>query len=226
MLTRYRWYRIQLPKGVPSLIKLIADHPMSQDASFGFVETEDALGVLKYRFIWRTNVVVTRFDEEGTPTYEDIASICFTEFAIIHLEGHIILRVENPGRNIRDLLNALESLIGLGFTSKALSFDRVKPTSVFELIETTKIVGLKVVGAVINEDLVARMEFASKQGIQIEKLKALQNIKYKVDSVAYELLHEGIRGQLAIASSGLVKIGGQLAPRLIQLVEQDLPKCI
>ena len=116
------------------------------------------------------------------------------------------LRIENPSRNIRDLLNALESLVGLGFTIKPLTFDKAKPTTVFESVDVTKLVGLKVVGAVIDEDLVARMEFASKQGMIVESIESLDDLRYKVESSVFELIYDGVRGQLVLASSGLIKV--------------------
>jgi hypothetical protein len=224
MLTRYRWYRIQLPRGDFDLPSIIAGRPLTQDTSFGFSRIEGAFDASKFRFLWRTKVVVTRFDDGGTPSYEEVASVSFTDFAIVPVDGTTFLRIENPGRNIRDLLNVLESLVGIGFTSKLLTFDKTKPTTVFESVEATKLVGLKVVGAVIGEDLVARMEFASKQGMIVENMKLLDGLRYNVDSAIFELIYEGVRGQVAFASNGLVKISGQLAPRLVHLIERDLPK--
>jgi hypothetical protein len=167
---------------------------------------------------------VTRFDDGGIPSYEEVASVNFTDFAIVTVGSALFLRVENPGRNMRDLLNALESIVGLGFTSKPLTFDKAKPTTIFKTVEVTKLVGLRVVGAVINDDLVARMEFASKQGMVIENMKLLDGLRYNVDSAVYELIYKGVRGQVAFASSGMVKISGQLAPKLVHLIERDLPK--
>lgn len=224
MLIRYRWYRIQLPRGGFDLPSILSGKPLTQDASFGFSRIEGAIGTSKFRFLCRTKVVVTRFDDEGAPIYEDVASVNFTDFAIIPIDGVMFLRTENPGRTIRDLLNTLESLVGLGFTCKPLTFDKAKPTTIFENVEATKLVGLKVIGAVIDEDLVARMEFASKQGMIIKNMKLLDGLRYKVDSAVFELIYEGIRGQVAFSSSGVVKISGQLAPRLVHLIERDLPK--
>lgn len=226
MLIRYRWYRIQLHRGDFDLYSIVVDRPLTHDVSFGFSRIEGTLGASKFRFLWRTKVVVTRFDDGGVPSYEEVASVSFTDFAIVSVDGVTFLRIENPGRNIRDLLNALESIVGLGFTSKPLTFDKVKPTTVFENVEITKLVGLKVVGAVINEDMVARMEFSSKQGMIVENMKLLDGIRYNVDYAVFELIYEGVRGQIAFASSGMVKVSGQLAPRLVHLIERDLPKLI
>lgn len=226
MITRYRWYRIQLPKDNLDLLSIISDKPLTNETNFGFTQIDGINGIPRFRFIWRTKVVATRFDEEGVPSYEEIASVNFTDFAIVSLDNVIFLRIENPGRNIRDLLNALESTVGLGFTSKSLTFEKVKPTTVFASVQVTKLVGLKIVGAVIDDDLVMRMEIASKQGMIVESIKLLDGLRYKVDSAIYEIIYEGVRGQLAFSSSGLIKVSGQLAPKLVHLIEQDLPKLL
>lgn len=226
MLNRYRWYRIQLPRGVTDLAEIITARPLGPGATYGFSRTEGSTGTQLHRFLWRTKVIVTQFDDAGVPSYQEVASVNFTDFAIIEIDGETFLRIENPGRNIRDLLNALESMVGLGFTSKLLTFEKAKPTTVFESIQAFKLVGLKIVGAVVEEDLVARMEFASKQGMVVEKMKLLEGLRHKVDSATYELVYEGIRGQLAFSSSGAVKVSGQLAPRLVHLIEQDLAKLL
>lgn len=224
MLTRYRWYRIQLPRESADLPALVAKCPFVPAALFGFSRVEGGIGGSTFRFLWRTKVVVTRLDDDGAPVYDEVASVSFTDFAVVVVGAMTYLRIENPGRNIRDLLNALESLAGLGFTAQPMAFDKFKPTAVFEHVHVSKLVGLKVVGAVVDEDLVARMEFASKQGMVVENMKFLEGLRYKVDLAVFELVYEGVRGQMAFAASGAVKISGQLGPKLMHLIEQDLPK--
>jgi hypothetical protein len=222
MPNRYRWYRIQLPSKALDFIEIIESFPLTKDANFGFSRVKGSIGPSIFRFLWRTKIIVTQFDDNGTPSYQEVANVSFTDFAKIDVDRKTFLRIENPGRNIRDLLNALESLFGLGFTCKLMTFEKSKPTTVLENIETVKLIGLKVVGAVIDEDLVARIEFASKQGFVIEQMKLLEGLHYKVDTATYELIYEGIRGQLAVFSNGTIRVSGQLAPRLVELIEQDL----
>jgi hypothetical protein len=224
MLIRYRWYRVQFPSDYVDLPSIIAGKGLMENASFGFTRIEGPMGSEMFRFLYRSKVTVTLFDDDGVPSYEEIASVNFTDFAMISIDDASFLRLENPSRNARDLLNALESLIGLGFTCNPLTFKTIKPTTIFEKVESSKLIGLKVVGAVINNDLVARMEFASKQGMVIEDMKLLDDLRYNVSSSVFEMIFEGIRGQVTFASSGLVKISGQLAPMLVYLIEQDLPR--
>lgn len=226
MVNRYRWYRIQLPRHTTDLAAIITARPLVPDAAYGFAQTVGTTGAALHRFLWRTKVTVTQFDDAGAPAYQEVASVNFTDFAISKIDGEIFLRVENPGRNIRDLLNALEAAVGLGFTSKLLTFEKAKPTTVFAATQSCKLVGLKVIGAVVAEDLVARLEFASKQGMNVDKMKLLDGLHHKVDSATYDLVYEGIRGQLALSASGTVKISGQLAPMLVHLIEQDLAKLL
>jgi hypothetical protein len=223
MLSRLRWYTLKYPHDEFDLVSRILDRPLTSSATFGFLALDGAEGEDKFRFLWRTKVVVTRISEDGSPSYEQIESVAFKDFAILTINTNRYLRVENPGRNMRDLLNALESLVGFGFVSEPLKFDKTKPQALFERIESAKLVGLKVVGAVVDDDLVARMEFASKQGMSIENMRLLKDLQYVVDSANFELIHKGLRGQVAFSANGVVKVSGQLAPHLVHLIEADLP---
>ena len=221
-MTRYRWYRFQLPSDYPSLPSVIAKQPLNPNAKQGFTRIDGSLGSPIYRYLWRSKIVVTEFDDRGVPSYQEVDTVNFTDFGIVSVGLESFLRIENPGRSIRDLLNAIEFLVGLGFTCKPVTFERNRPTAVFESIEAVKLIGLKVIDAIVGKDLVARMEFASKEGITPDKLIVLEGIPHKIESASYELIYEGIKGQLTFASNGAVKVSGQLAPKLIHLVEKDL----
>ena len=114
----------------------------------------------------------------------------------------------------------------LGFTCKPVTFVKNKPTSVLERVEVAKLIGLKVTDAVLGKDLLARMEFSSKDGITQEKLAVLDGVHHKIDSASYELIYGGVKGLLSFSSTGMIKVSGQLAPRLIHFVEQDLAKFV
>lgn len=226
MLIRYRWFRIQLPIRAQDFPALVAKCPFDSTSAYGFAQVSSGGSGDAYRFLWRMRVVVTKLDADGVPTYEQIDSVSFTDFSVVDLDEITFLRVENPGRNIRDLLNALETLAGLGFTAKPVAFDKGRPSTVFDSVDSSKLVGLKVVGAVLADDLVARMEFASKEGMVVENMTVLSGLHYKVENAVFELVLNGLKGQLAFAANGAVKISGQLAPKLIGLIEQDLPRLI
>lgn len=220
MQIRYRWFRIQLPIHSKDLNRLFAEHPFESKSPYGFVVTSGDGD--SYRYLWRSRVYITKLNDEGEPAYEQVESVGFTDFSLLQIDGVIFLRIENAGKNIRDLLNSLETMIGLGFTAKPVIFDKNLPSSVFESVDSVKLVGLKVVGAVVADDLVARMEFVSKEGMDIEEMKILSSLKYKVDNAVFEVVFGGVKGQISFSVSGSVKISGQIAPRLIHFIEKDL----
>lgn len=222
MQIRYRWFRIQLPAQARDLAALIASRAFDSTSPSGFSCVSGSAGKTLYRFLWRSRVVVTRLDAEGVPTYEQIDSVSFTDFVLVAVGDLTFLRIENPSRNVRDLLNALETLVGMGFTVKPVIFDKGQPSTVFRSVDASKLVGLKVVGAVVADDLVARMEFASKEGMVLENMTILDGLKYKVEYAVFEIVLGGLKGQIAFAANGTVKISGQVAQKLVGLVEQDL----
>lgn len=224
MLNRYRWYRIQLPNGNTDLSSIIAAHPLVAEVNSGFMTIDGSSGVSTYRFLLRSKVVITLLDNNGIPAYQEVATVNITDFSVLSVNGLTFLRVENPGRSIRELLNAIEALVGLGFMCKPVTFEHARPTLVFAQIQSIKMITLKVVGAVLDDDLLARMEFSSKKGITVDKLNILDGVHHKIESASYELIYEGVKGQLAFASNGTVKVSGQLAPKLLHLIEQDLAK--
>jgi len=224
MQIRYRWFRIQMPARSQDFAAIVANCPFDPESAYGFARAPN--GGTSYRYLWRSRVVVTKMDAEGTPIYEQIDSVSFTDFAVVELGNLIFLRIENAGRNIRDLLNALETLVGMGFTAKPVTFDKERPSSIFNSVDYSKLIGLKVVGAVLADDLVARMEFVSKEGMVVENMDVLSGLKYKVDLAVFEIVLSGLRGQISFAANGTVKISGQIAQKLISLVEQDLPLLI
>jgi hypothetical protein len=176
-----------------------------------------------FRFLWRATVVVTRFNSEDEPVYEQLESINVLNLAVVAINRLQFLRIENPLRNLRDLMNAIESIVGLGFSCSPVTFETMRPSAFLERVETSRLVGLRIVNAVLGDDIVSRMEFASKNGIEIQRLRVLKGIPYKVDIAVFECAFRGSRGRVAIAAGGLVRFSGELAPRLTYLIERELP---
>jgi hypothetical protein len=136
--------------------------------------------------------------------------------------GTVFLRVENPGRSVKELLNALETAAGFGFYAEAVLFTNGRPAALFDTVQQSRLVGLKLSGAVIGEDVVARIELASKLGMEPAELAILKDIRYTVDSAVFEVLFGSVRGQVAFNANGLVKMSGQLSPKLLDLIEAEL----
>ena len=58
--------------------------------------------------------------------------------------------------------------------------------------------------------------------VVVENMPVLDGLKYKVEHAVFELVLGGLKGQIAFTANGTVKISGQVAPKLVSLVEEDL----
>ena len=220
---KYRWYRIKMPPGV-DLARLLARKPLSDTASFGFYKLDSDNSEIAFRFVWRTNVTVTRYDEDGEPQHEQIQTFGILHFSLLSIARNAYMRIENPQRNLRDLMNAIESLSGFGFSCSPVTFKQIHPKSIFEYVDESKLVSLRVVGAVLGEDLVARMEFASKKGISLRDIGLLKGHQYKLDVAVFDCVLKGVRGQLSISAGGTIRLRGPLTPRLLHFIQRELPQ--
>lgn len=226
MTARYRWYRVRFPNTRMNIDEALSRNPFTKESTSGFSKEEDDFGMTKYRFFWRTSVLVTRLDDDGRPSHEELSSVSFTDFSIIIIDDEKFIRIENPGRSIRELLNKLESAVGLGFTCRPVTFEGVNPKEIFKNADVIRQIGARVIGAVVSSDVVARMDIVSKQGMTIENLSMLDGINYKIDASSFDLVFNGVRGSVSFSSGGLVKVSGQLAPTISSLIEQNLSRFI
>lgn len=223
MLVRHRWYRIGLPPN-QDLAQTLSKRPLIEAARYGFYYTGDTDSEIAFRFVWRTTIVATRYNVAGEPEYEELQSVNALKFSILNVGKTIFMRIENPTRSVRDLMNALESVSGFGFTCVPVTFDRVWPTLFLGKVDESKLLSLRVVAAIAGEDLVSRMEFASRDGISLDRIRPLTGLRYRIESSVYQCLFRGVRGQIGIAANGTVRLTGPLTPRLLYLIQKELPQ--
>lgn len=223
---RYRWYRIHYPDKNFIFSSLIENNPFTGSSRVGFTSLNDEFGNPKYRFLKRSEVTITVLDEDGDPSYQQVSTVDITDFSIFSVESLVFLRIENPGRSIRELLNTLEKNIGLGFTCKAVTFEKVSPTKILTSIDNTNLIGLKVSGVVSKSGLKANLELVSNDGISIDKVNLLKDMRYSITSAVIEVVYEGRRGKASLASTGLVKVSGNITPKITYAIESILPKLV
>lgn len=220
MSTNYRWYSVK--KGGRSLrsAELVAKLRDLQGVDYWF-EVESTSATSGFKFFRKSELAVARYGDGGL-SYDRIETVTVMEAAIVSVKGQSLLRVANPGRNMLPLMTALEMAVGQGFTTKLLVADGAELTNLLSGTDVSKLVGLKIANAVVESGVVARMEFASKQGIDVSKIRILKRVEHKNEYQKYEFIYKGVRGHLACSSNGVMKIGGELAPRILKLVELDL----
>jgi hypothetical protein len=163
-----------------------------------------------------------QYESDGTKFYNPARVVSSVGLTLLEGKTDFVLRVVDPGRNMRSLIAAMEQTLGFGFWINPIEFDSVALMRLFRKIEVKNIVGLKIKDVVSSESWVGRMEFASKQGIDIDRLKFLKAMEYRHEWVKFELLHKALRGYAAVSSGGLVRTGGDLAPMVRDSVERDV----
>ena len=217
MPTSYRWYRLRV-RGVDGASeieeRLLA---YSGEASFRRLTDQTEQMVCAYGAeIW-----VDRFDGDGGLIRERVEGVATVQFSLID-KSDIVMRVANPPRNLRVLMSALEEALDFRLSVTPLVVTLEGNSAVIASVDVRKLTSLKVHNVVVGNDCVARMEFASKDGLRIEDLHPIVGLDYQITHVRYDLEHDAVKGTLVMACNGLVRIGGALSPYLRQMVEVDV----
>lgn len=222
MNVRYKWYKVKIPKGIEFLQDGISSIPFSDSSNEGFLKLGGGLDQEKYRFLWRTKVPFFKLDEHGNPSSDEIESINNVDFSFISVSSHHYLRIKNPGRSLRTLMNSLESIAGIGFSVKPVYFKDFKNHNWATQEDIVTLRGVKLSGVVLEEGVVAKLEINSNTELSLDQLKCINHSNYQIDSAAYNIAHQGVKGKLTIMSNGTVKINGQLKPRILALLEKTI----
>lgn len=222
MLIRHRWYRIDLPPNY-DLARTLSKMPLLESSRYGFYRVGGGDSERGFRFVWRTTIVATRYNALGEPEHEEYKSVCAMNLSLLYFGKKIFMRLDNPNRNVRGLMNALESASGFGFTCTPVTFESALPRLFLEQVDESRLLSIKVVASVAGEDLVSRMEFASKQGINLNRVRSLSGMTYRVESSVYHCVFRGVSGQIGITANGTVRLAGALTPRLLYYIQRELP---
>lgn len=220
MQTSYRWYRIRVHgRRVPAagfVEKLLAHRA---DTTFHRVEEGASEQMM---CVSRSEVWVERLDGLGGIVRDRIESISAIRFSIVEFREAIVLRVASPPRNIQPMMAALEMALGFGLSVKPIVVQLNGDSAVLRAADTKKLVSLKVTNVVIAHDCLARMEFASKEGLDPKQISALAGLTYRIEHVKYELALQTVKGNVSASAHGLVRIGGALSHFIRHLIEQDV----
>lgn len=222
MSTKSRWYRLRLPKMEHDLVRALSRRPLLDSTDYGFYRYDSDSSGVAFRFLCRAKVVATQYDEDGELTFQEYQSLKMLNFSLVTVGRSILARIDNPWRNLSAFMNALEGVVGFGFSCSPITFEKYKPQKFLSKVDTYKLVSLKVSGTILRENLVARMEFASKMGMDVDKMKVLKGLHYGVDVSIFECVYRDLKGQISIHSNGTIRFVGSLSSRLRELVEKEL----
>lgn len=132
MIVRYRWFQPGLSSEFGEFIASLISHPLTNDSSFGFILLEDSPESTKFKFIWKTVIVATQFDNEGAPESRQTETINFMDIVFLSRAEKTYLRIENPGLSSRKLMNASESFVSIGFYQKPIVFNHQRLLFLFQ----------------------------------------------------------------------------------------------
>jgi hypothetical protein len=216
---KHKWYELGLPNSLTDLAAAVKKRRFETGALSGFVAGESTSDEYKFRFFWTSYLSRLSVAADGGETIERVSTLSFCDIALFKAGERTWLRVTGSGRTNRELLNVLEQLVGYGFWATAVTFLGRNRTPNLPRGAERRIMSFKAVCSLPEQAAVARVEAASKEGLDLANFPLLQQGKYSLEQVTFEVTYRRIKGQLSIANTGVLRISGQLAPLLLEAVE-------
>lgn len=221
-MTRYRWYRLSVPCDFEEFLRRLRSLRSGRESEAWFEIQEDSSRSANFTFWIKSEITVTRIGLDGASYREAIVTATFLNAELLARGKRIFLRLTNAWRSVAPLMRALEDAAGFGFSVKVVTLKDSEVTRVLDEFEEANLVGLRAINVIAGPDLVGRMEFASRQGIDRNKIKVLRGVPHQIEHSSYNVLYRGVRGFVSFSASGAVKIGGALAPRILSVLEKEL----
>lgn len=219
MDSTYRWYRLRMTGNPITPADLRRKLLRSGTDDAWFANSENFSNGI--RFFRKSNLSIEKYDSNGALSLHTVEAVSSTEILIAEGKTCTVLRVQSPGRSMRPLFAFLEKTFGYGFSVAPVTFDK-EPAQVFHEADVKRLVSLKVTDVALRPNCVARMEFVSREGLDLKSISFLQGISYRKDFTKYELVYNGLRGNLSFSVSGLIKVSGAASELIMGLLEQEV----
>lgn len=219
-MKRIRWYRLKLPSSFYEFTLALEKKKMQDANSCGFLDVSDGWGK-KLKYFYKNKLLISQIDSNGEEKKTFVETI--ENFILIFFEvnNQIYLRVEDPPRSLRDFMNNIELIAGFGFSATPIIFSREDQLNILGNHYSCKIIGFKGVGSKKEPKIVARIEVASKEEINIEEIDFIKDINFQTDHISYEVDFNFSKSQITFTSSGVVKINGSLEDDLLERIEKS-----
>lgn len=220
-MDRYRWFKVTLPAALNESIDRI---PLIEENAAnrpGFVLLERSKSRYEFQYHWLTNIEAIVLNNGEVST--NVLSILNTvHFFIFEKKQKFWIKVKNPPRSLKELFFALELAFGFGFGIEAMSLKPSELEVILKKLDDHKLISFKARGSVPEAQTIFRLEAASKIGIDIESFKILKDTKYLIDQSSFEVSHKGYKGQFSTGANGAVKMSGDIAPLILNLIENGI----
>jgi len=218
MISRFKWYAIRFPCTVAEAFQKLESYRYDPTQATGFVvDTSDS----SFQFFWTAPIFATIIDSDGVSNRNEIFSVSSQQAHILGTD-RLVMRMQDPPRSSRELLNSLEKLLGFGFTCEKITLTDALIRKSIESFHSVTLNSIKISGTIPSMSAIARVELASKTGIEIDKIDNFQLEGMIVDSASYTAKYKGLSGSVGFTRSGMCKISGDLGPLIQSNIEKNL----
>lgn len=222
-MTRFKWYKIAVPSGLNRFIGRVKSARFTAETNAGFLPLPDTvMGCLDFRFLWRSSIVTVGFDDFGNQIRNVFNNVEQISVRFLRSGDRLFIRIVDPPRTTRELFNMLEFAAEGGISVEHHVFSSKDQSIILKKFDSYRLVGIRGTGSSVEHRFVARVELASKDGIQLDRLKFLQKLQFSADHSSYEVMEDGFVGQLTFMRTGLVRVGGAILPYVVAQLEQLL----
>lgn len=219
-MRRFRWYKLKLPSSFYEFTSLLENKKMQDINSCGFLDISDGWGK-KYKYFYRNRLSISQIDLNGEEKRTFVETIDSFILMFFEVGKEVYIRIEDPPRSLREFMNNIEMIAGFGFSAIPIIFSREEQARIINDKYSCKVIGFKGVGSKKDPKIVARIEVASKEAINIEEVDFIKDINFQPDHISYEVDSNFTKSQITFTSSGVVKINGNLEDDLIERIENS-----
>lgn len=216
MISRFKWYAVRFPTPLTEIFKKLENYRYSESQLRGFVV--DA-STSSFEFFWPTPVYATSIDESGQSSRNEFQSVSRQQVNIL-IGKKVILRMQDPPRSSKELFNVLEDLMGFGFVCEQIPVTDQIIRRAISGFHSATLNSVKFSGGLPKMMAIARIELASKNGLEQGRIEEFGLHGLVVESASYFVKYKALSGQVGFTRTGICKISGDLAPLIQSRVER------
>ena len=216
---RFKWYQLDLHSSFKGFLTSVGKARFGSGLRSGFVAIEAPRGEHSFRFFWTGYLSQVTLGTDGASHIEQVPTLEHCEIALFEARDRFWMRVADPPRSLRELLNALEHAAGFGFSSTSVTLLENNRVPSFPRGTEKKLVSFKAVSSLPQEAAIARIEAASREGIELREFSLLKNTKFALEQLTYDVTYKRVKGQVSLTNSGTLRVSGPLSPLLLESFE-------
>ncbi|POD79255.1 hypothetical protein [Pseudomonas syringae] len=218
MISRFKWYAVRLPLSKAEAFQKLEHYRYGDGERSGFIV--DAVAS-SFEFYWPTPIFATSIDEYGQAQRSEIFSVSQQRVDILGTEK-LVLRIQDPPRSSRELLNTLERLFGFGFVCEQVPVTDALIKKAITEFHSVTLSSVRFSGGLPDIAALARIELTSKQGLKLGIVDGFNLQGVSIESANYSIQYKGLSGHIGFTKSGICKISGELSP----LIQSKIEDCI